>query len=151
MELVGGRHDGEVVSPGFSLDLEQVRSAFTRVDAVTWQAHPMGEQDEGPSISVEGEYAGREVWLRVLAFAPDDEVPGETFDLYQPEVTSRAKERPKRWIRSPSPPGGVALGKPPSAYPGDEPISLPIHNATIRLVCADRHSVFPVSGPQVAG
>src|SRR3954469_12780634 len=61
VELVGGRHDGEVVSPGFSLDLEAVRSAFTRVDAVNWQAHPMGEADEGPGISIEGEYAGREV------------------------------------------------------------------------------------------
>src|SRR4051794_20126959 len=80
VEMVGGRHDGEVVSPGFSLDLEAVRSAFTRVDAVSWQAHPMGEGDEGPSVSVEGEYAGHEVWLRVLAFAPDDEGPGERFD-----------------------------------------------------------------------
>jgi hypothetical protein len=80
VELVGGRHDGEVVSPGFSLDLEAVRSAFTRVDDMTWQAHPLGEGDEGPCVSVEGEYAGRPVWLRVLAFAPDDEGPGETFD-----------------------------------------------------------------------
>jgi hypothetical protein len=80
VELVGGRHDGEVVSPGFSVDLEAVRSAFTRVDAVNWQAHPTGGQDEGPCVSVEGEYAGREVWLRVLAFAPDDEGPGAKFD-----------------------------------------------------------------------
>ena len=80
VELVGGRHDGEVVSPGFSLDIEQVRSAFTRVDDVSWQAHSLSDHDDGPCVSVEGEYAGRQVWLRVLAFAPDDEEPGETLD-----------------------------------------------------------------------
>jgi hypothetical protein len=80
VELVGGKHDGDVVSPGFSLDLEQVRSAFARIDEVSWQAHPQGEWDEGPYVSLEGEYAGRQVWLRVLANAPDDEEPGERFD-----------------------------------------------------------------------
>jgi hypothetical protein len=80
VELVGGRHDGEVVSPGFSVDLEAVRSAFTRVDDLSWQAHPLSEQDQGPCVSVEGEYAERQVWLRVLAYAPDDEGPGERFD-----------------------------------------------------------------------
>src|SRR5262249_46277330 len=80
VELVGGRHDGEVVSPGFTLDLEQVRSAFTRVEDLSWQAHPLGEGAEGPCVSGEGRYAGQEVWLRVLAFAPDDEEAGERFD-----------------------------------------------------------------------
>jgi len=80
VELVGGAHDGSVVSPGFSLDVEQVRVAFSRVDAVNWQAHPFDE-DEGPEVSIEGEYAGREVWLRILAFAPGDEEPGFKVDV----------------------------------------------------------------------
>ncbi len=83
MELVGGRHDGDVVSPGFSLDLEQVRKVFTRVDGLFWQAHPLSEQDGGPYVSIEGEYAGREVWLRILAFAPEDEGPADTFNINQ--------------------------------------------------------------------
>jgi hypothetical protein len=83
LELVGGRHDGEVVSPGFCLDLGQVLSAFTRVDDLYWQAHSGGDQDAAPYISIEGEYTGQQVWLRVLAFAPDDEGPGETFDTNQ--------------------------------------------------------------------
>jgi hypothetical protein len=80
VELVGGAHDGGVVSPCFSLDLEQVRSAFARVDDVSWTAHAAGPEDEGPCISFEGEYDGHEVWLRVLAFAPSDEEPGMKLD-----------------------------------------------------------------------
>jgi hypothetical protein len=80
VELLGGQHDGEVVFSGYWLDLEVVRSAFTRVDAVSWQAHSMSDQDEGPYVSMEGEYAGHEVWLRILAFAPDDEEPGMKVD-----------------------------------------------------------------------
>jgi hypothetical protein len=80
VELVGGAHDGGVVSPCFSLDLERVRSAFSRVDDVSWVAHAAGPEDEGPCVSLEGEYGGREVWLRVLAFAPDDEDPGMKLD-----------------------------------------------------------------------
>ena len=70
-----------MVAPGFSLDVEPIRTVFTRVDALYWFAHPLGEEDEAPCISIEGEYAGREVWLRVLAFAPDDEEPGMKIDV----------------------------------------------------------------------
>src|SRR5262245_30945899 len=52
VELVGGPHDGEVVAPGFSLDVEQLRSAFTRVDAISWQAQSFGEHDNGPLVSI---------------------------------------------------------------------------------------------------
>jgi hypothetical protein len=79
VEMVGGAHDGGVVSPGFSLDLEGLRSLFDRVDAFGWDAHGLAP-DDGPSISMEGLYQGREVWLRVLAFAPDDEEPGMKWD-----------------------------------------------------------------------
>jgi hypothetical protein len=79
VELLGGRHDGAVVSPGFSLDREAVRSAFPRVDDLSWQAQPMGDRDDGPCVRIEGDYAGRQVWLRVLAYAPDDEEPETKF------------------------------------------------------------------------
>jgi hypothetical protein len=79
VEMVGGAHDGGVVSPGFSLDLEGLRSLFGRVDAFAWDAHGLGP-DDGPSVSIEGLYQGHEVWLRVLAFAPDDEEPGMKWD-----------------------------------------------------------------------
>ena len=80
VELVGGAHDGAVATPGFSLDVEALRSAFTRVDDLTWNAATVGPGDEGPYLSVEGEYRGRAVWLRVLALAPDDEEPAGRLD-----------------------------------------------------------------------
>ena len=75
VELVGGAVDGEVVAPGFSLDLEELRALFERVDACTWQALGLNE-DEGPCVLIEGLYQGHEVLLQVLAYAPDDEEPG---------------------------------------------------------------------------
>src|SRR5262249_39836874 len=58
VELVGGAHDGGLAAPGFSLDLHALRAGFTRVEALTWDAHgtgPMGAE-YGPCISVEGEF-----------------------------------------------------------------------------------------------
>ena len=40
----------------------------------------VGPADDGPCVSVEGLFAGHEVWLRVLADAPDDEEPRMKFD-----------------------------------------------------------------------
>jgi hypothetical protein len=75
VELVGGAHDGAMATPGFSLDVEALRLTFSRVDDLTWNAATAGPGEEGPCLSLEGEYRGRSVWLRVLALAPDDEEP----------------------------------------------------------------------------
>lgn len=75
LEMIGGAHDGGLAVPNFSLALPEVLSAFTRVDAVNWHAHGVGD-DEGPCVSIEGVYHGWQVWLRVLACAPADVGPG---------------------------------------------------------------------------
>lgn len=80
VELVGGAHDGEIVVPGFALDLEQLRDVFDSVTACAWDALGLNDPD-GPHVSVEGVYLEREVWLRVLAQAPEDEEPGLKFDM----------------------------------------------------------------------
>jgi len=79
VELVGGAADGEVVAPGFILDIEQLRSLFDRIDAMVWQSlgFPNGE---GPHVSIEGAYHGHEVFVQVLAYAPEDEEPGMKLD-----------------------------------------------------------------------
>jgi hypothetical protein len=79
VELVGGAQDGGIVAPSFSLDLQEMRSAFQRVDDFAWDAHGLSPEDS-PCLSVEGKFAEQEVWLRVLAFAPEDEEPGMKFD-----------------------------------------------------------------------
>src|SRR4051812_35886654 len=59
VELLGGAVDGEVVAPGFSLDVGQLRSAFERLDELHWNAHGLGMQDgEGPYLSFEGRVYG---------------------------------------------------------------------------------------------
>jgi hypothetical protein len=81
VELVGGAHDGDVASPGFSLDLQQLQTAFGQVDALVWNAQGLGPADpDGPCVSLEGLFEEHEVWLRILAYAPEDEEPGLKFD-----------------------------------------------------------------------
>jgi hypothetical protein len=75
VELIGGAVDGEIVAPGFSLDLEGLRSLFGRVDDFAWQAFGRG-YDDGPQVSIEGAYRGHEVFLQVLAYAPEVEETG---------------------------------------------------------------------------
>jgi hypothetical protein len=75
VELVGGADDGAVVTPGFSLDLEQLRSAFDSITAIGWNALGLN-YSEGPHVYVEGVYEGRDIFLQVLAYAPEDEDPG---------------------------------------------------------------------------
>jgi hypothetical protein len=41
--------------------------------------------DEGPRLVIEGVCEGREVFLQVLAYAPEDEEPGMKLDLRRPE------------------------------------------------------------------
>jgi hypothetical protein len=79
VELVGGRHDGEVVVPGFSLDLQQLREVFDSVAAFGWNALGLN-WPQGPHVYVEGVFQGREVYLQVLACAPEDAVPGLKVD-----------------------------------------------------------------------
>ena len=81
VELVGGKHDGAIVIPGFSLDVQALQDVFERVTELQWNAQGLGpDDDDGPHISIEGTYQGHHVWLRVLAEAPEDEEPGLKLD-----------------------------------------------------------------------
>ena len=79
VELVGGKHDGEVVVPGFSLDLEQLRECFDSVVSCHWNALGLN-YPEGPHVAIEGVFQGREVYLQVLAYEPEGEEPGLKLD-----------------------------------------------------------------------
>ena len=79
-ELIGGAEDGAVVSPGFSLDVQNLSTLFEELVDVRWQAQAFGPNDHlGQHISVEGVYYGHEIYLQVLSEAPDDEEPGFKF------------------------------------------------------------------------
>ncbi|HEV2973074.1 MAG TPA: hypothetical protein VGY55_24115 [Pirellulales bacterium] len=79
VELIGGANDGEIVAPGFFLDLDGLRSMFDRVDDFSWQAFGLTD-DDGPHVSIEGIYQGHEVFLQVQAYAPEYEDPGAKID-----------------------------------------------------------------------
>jgi hypothetical protein len=79
VELVGGADDGEIVLSGFSVDLERFRGVFDSIADFGWDASGV-TGEEGPYVWVEGIFQGREVYLQVLATAPDDEEPGLKVD-----------------------------------------------------------------------
>ncbi len=74
VELVGGRHDGKVVVPGFSLDPQQLCELIESVVSFGWNALGLN-WPQGPHVHVEGVFQGREVYLQVLAYAPEAEEP----------------------------------------------------------------------------
>jgi hypothetical protein len=75
VELVGGRHDGEAVAPGFTLHLEELHACFQSVADFRWNALGLN-YPERPHVSIEGVFRGREVYFQVLACAPEGEEPG---------------------------------------------------------------------------
>lgn len=63
------------------MDLKALWSAFDEIVEIHWNAHPLGPHDQdGAYVAVEGRYQGHEVWLRVLAEAPEDEEPAMQID-----------------------------------------------------------------------
>ncbi len=85
-EVVGGADDGALLVPGFSLDVQELMSAFEEVVAVHWRSQSFGPHDDaGQHISLEGVFQGHQVYLQVLAEAPADEQPGFKVDLLKPK------------------------------------------------------------------
>ena len=81
VELVGGPSDGAITHAFFSLDLQELISAFDEVMAFLWYTDSISPHDlAGPHITVEGNYQGRHVFLEILSFAPADEEPGHKVD-----------------------------------------------------------------------
>ena len=79
VELLGGAHDGEIVIPGFSLDIEGLRSVFAEIRDMGWNSLGL-LGNEGPYVWVEGIFQGHEVYVQILADSPEDEEPGMKFD-----------------------------------------------------------------------
>jgi hypothetical protein len=79
VELMGGAQDGEVVTPSFQLDLEQLRGMFESVAALVSNTLG-GDCPEGPNVSIQGVFGGREVCMQLLACAAKNEKPGLKLD-----------------------------------------------------------------------
>ena len=82
VELIGGPDDGGRVDPDFHIDLGELSNVFEDVLHMGWNALGMNDE-EGPHILVEGKFRGQDVYLQVLARAPDDEEPGLKLNVTQ--------------------------------------------------------------------
>ncbi|MCA9060857.1 MAG: hypothetical protein KDA96_20080 [Planctomycetaceae bacterium] len=72
-EVVGGPMDGRTLPAGVIVDIQRVTSSFDSVSEVCWQAERLADTDDlGNHVSVTGIARGHQVWLRILANAPDD-------------------------------------------------------------------------------
>lgn len=89
-ETVGGAKDGKRTHVPFWLDLAPLVGAFDSVDEFTWQALPMGEDDDfGPHVAVEGMFQGRAVRVRVLAASPKQFPAARTAESRRNSVANR--------------------------------------------------------------
>lgn len=71
-EIVGGVHDGRRIPSLFVADLSQVLLVFESVESCGWQPHRVDKEDElGAHVAIHGQFEGHQVWLRILAEAPE--------------------------------------------------------------------------------
>lgn len=78
----GGPYDGELLFPGFKLDVAFLLQAFSGLEVLEWKSPTLYNGDlDGPEVSIKGSFAGEQVWLRVFSLPPSDEEPSLTVDL----------------------------------------------------------------------
>jgi len=71
LEIIGGAHDGESFSAGFSLDVTSLAAEFDHPPEIRWRGAAQDQADDlGVHLSLEGHWRGRRIWLRVLSLPP---------------------------------------------------------------------------------
>ena len=82
-EVVGGAMDGKRCTSRFTLDLATVHGLMSEIGDFYWQTLPYDRNDElGPHVAIAGKYEDHQVWVRILARAPQRFTPGRTADPY---------------------------------------------------------------------
>lgn len=81
-EIIGGSEDGRLQHSSFNVNVAQLLTLFTKVDAVEWQSQPLGQFDElGAHLSIEGVHLTHRIWLRITATAPERFEAGRRADV----------------------------------------------------------------------
>lgn len=89
-EAIGGKHDGCKYVSGFYLDIRQVLDVFTSVKAVAWSNPTQYNGDlDGPEFYIQGQYEGKDVWLRVFNVPPQDEPCSYAVNLETGDATEK--------------------------------------------------------------
>lgn len=89
-EVRYGAADGQVKSPGFTLDVQKILTIFSDVKSLAWHVPVIynGELD-GPELRISGSFVGIRIWLRIFANPPKSEPVSH---VYEP-ATGRFWER----------------------------------------------------------
>lgn len=82
-EVVGGRRDGTIVPYQIQVDLPQVLRLFDQMPKVYWLSGVDREDDDlNQHVSMEGQVKGHQIWLRILAQAPQQAGPGRLLHAF---------------------------------------------------------------------
>lgn len=89
-ETLGGLADGTYRPARFHFDMAGVTEVFDEVTSFFWQPLTIDSEDDlGPHVSIEGTFEGNEVWLRVLARAPETVSAGVVANAFTGEFVQR--------------------------------------------------------------
>lgn len=76
-EIVGGPNDGKQIVARFMVDLIELMKLFDVIDTYAWQPQVVDQTDEvGPHVAIAGDYAGEQIYLRILGETPSQFLPG---------------------------------------------------------------------------
>lgn len=89
-EIVGGPYDGISAEAQLTVNLDGLRELFTDIRSFRWQTDRVDDTDDlGAHVSVEGNYRGNHVWLRVLAYSPEQIEAGRIVRINERRVEHR--------------------------------------------------------------
>lgn len=84
-EIVGGNQDGLLRFSRFQVDVQALVGLFSELEDVSWQALPMGADDElGAHLAIAGCLGEHRVCLRILALPPRRFSHGRRAIAYEP-------------------------------------------------------------------
>jgi hypothetical protein len=86
----GGPNDGLEFTSGFTLDVSKLTDAVNHISEMAWHAPCQYTNDlDGPEFRIQGQFAGKEVRLRVFTLPPGDEPVSCSVDYSTGEVEER--------------------------------------------------------------
>lgn len=91
-EVAGGSNDGQLMCPGFKLNLQNLLNFFTNVQTVAWRSPSVYTGDlDGPEIVIRGIVAEHPVHVRFFSIPPDDEKPSVVVNIASGECKEKAE------------------------------------------------------------
>jgi hypothetical protein len=89
-EISGGPEDGQLMCPGFKLNIHEILKIFQDVEGLAWRSPSVytGELD-GPEICIRGRVLDQLVQVRIFSIPPEDEKPSLLINLANGECREK--------------------------------------------------------------